>query len=258
MLRCEELAFGYSGARPVLRGVSLAIERGRVMALVGPNGSGKSTLLRLLAGLAKPDSGRVELDGRPIVGWGHRARAARLALLRQRPEVAFGYTVAQVVGFGLVARGGLGQDEAVSRALGRVGLADRAHERFEHLSVGQQQRAACARAIAQIQGQRGAALLADEPVSAMDPRHAIESLSLMRTLASEGHAVLIVLHDLNHALRFADDAAVLDAQGRIAACGAVDQTLTPDILQPVFGVGFDRAHAGGRPVLLTTDPVPGV
>ena len=90
----------------MLRGVSLSIAAGRVTALVGPNGSGKSTLLRLFAGLDRPDAGSVVLAGRPAGAWSAPERARRLALMPQRPEVAFGYTVREVVGFGRLSRGG--------------------------------------------------------------------------------------------------------------------------------------------------------
>ena len=243
----------------MLRGVSLGVAPGRVTALVGPNGSGKSTLLRLLAGLERPGAGSVTLGGRPAASWTAPERARRLALMPQRPEVAFGYTVREVVGFGRLSlggpTGGAGADPIV-RALERVGLADRASDRFEHLSIGQQQRAALARALTQLDrdaGERSApgVLLADEPVSAMDPRHTIESLNLLRGAAGAGHAVLVVLHDLNHALRFADDAAVLDERGTIARVGVARECLTPRVLEPVFGIGFEVVRgASGAPMLL--------
>lgn len=253
----------------MLRGVSLSVLGGRVTALIGPNGSGKSTLLRLLAGLDRPDEGSVTLVGRPACAWSAPDRARRLALMPQRPEVAFGYTVREVVGFGRLSRGGSAGD-TVERVLDRVGLRARAGDRFEHLSIGQQQRAALARALAQLdcRGERTVSdeaapgvLLADEPVSAMDPRHALESLMLLRELAerpasdtADSTAVLVVLHDVNHAMRFAHDAAVLDARGTLVACGPVDLVLTPEVLGPVFGVGFECANAGGRRLLITTMP----
>lgn len=255
MLACNDLTFAYSPRVPVLRGVSLSVSPGRVAALVGPNGCGKSTLLRLLAGLAGPSTGSVTLDGRPCRAWSPAERARRLALLAQRPEVAFGYTVRDVVAFGRVSTGS-SEARPIDGALARVGLTDRAAERFEHLSVGQQQRAALARALAQLSTGEHAALLADEPVSAMDPKHAIESLSIMRGLAQQGHAVLIVLHDLNHALRFADDAVLLDEQGTVAASGEAREVLTPATLEPVFGVGFESvSRDGGPPLLLPTEPI---
>jgi iron complex transport system ATP-binding protein len=257
VLGCDGVSFAYGRSARVLDGVSLGLRPGRVCALVGPNGSGKSTLLRVLAGLADADAGEVMLDGRPVRGFSPPARARRLALVPQRPEVAFGYTVEAVVRFGLVARGqGTRAEAAVRTALERVGLAARARDRFEHLSVGQQQRAALARALAQMDGVEKGALLADEPVSAMDPKHAIACLSILRSLARAGHAVLVVLHDLNQAKRFADEAAVLGGDGRLAAHGPVERVLTAGVLEGVFGVGFVVVGADdpGGGVLVPTEP----
>jgi len=262
MLACDTIQFGYTPRTMVLRDVSVRLNPGRMTALVGPNGSGKSTLLRLLAGLAKPGEGVVTLGGKPIHRWSPADRARRLSLIAQRPEVAFGYSVREVVGFGLVSIGrGTGSvSEAAMSALKRVGLADRARERFEHLSVGQQQRAALARALAQHDGTSSRVVLADEPVSAMDPKHAIESLTIIRELctdASSQSAALVVLHDLNLALRFAHDAVLLDDQGRVAACGPTDEVLTQAVLSPVFGIGFERvSRVSGSPVLIPTIPEP--
>ena len=266
-LSCEGVTFGYGKADPVLRGVSLSIAAGRVTALVGPNGSGKSTLLRLLAGLDRPGSGRVLLGGRQAHSWPAPDRARRLALMPQRPAVAFGSTVREGVGFGRLSRGGLAGGDAVGRALERVGLADRAGDRFEHLSIGQQQRAALARALAQLDdgldgdaagerdGTTPGVLLADEPVSAMDPRHAIQSLGHLRSAASAGHAVLVVLHDLNHALRFADDALVLGSTGSLVSRGNADVALTPEMLGSVFGVSFMRADVYGQHLLVPMESI---
>ncbi len=259
VLSCEGVCFGYRRGPRVLDGVSLDLRAGRVCALVGPNGSGKSTLLRVLAGLAACDEGRVTLGARGVRSWTAPERARRLALVTQRPEVAFGYSVAEVVRFGLVARGGLADSASiVDGALARIGMTARAPDRFEHLSVGQQQRVALARALAQMEGMTGGVLLADEPVSAMDPRDALDSLSILEDLARGGHAVLVVLHDLNQALRFADDAIVLGADGRVAARGAVAEVLTPGVLEDVFGVGFEivRRDSASGGVLIPTPRTP--
>ena len=255
MLIATGLNFAFSPGKPVLRGVELSLSPGRLTALVGPNGSGKSTLLRCLAGLLTPAAGSVTLDGKPIHRWPAAARAARLAYVAQRPEVAFGFTTLDVVRFGLLTAGRPGRaDNAdpAARALLRVGLADRSSEPFAHLSVGQQQRAALARALAQLDGTVStngdapppAVLLADEPLSAMDPRHALASMDLLRALARASTprptACLVALHDLSMAARFADDAILLDTAGRIAAAGPAANVLTPDRLAPVFGVRFAR------------------
>ncbi|USN98069.1 MAG: ABC transporter ATP-binding protein [Phycisphaeraceae bacterium] len=253
MLSADSITFGFRRDRPVLREVSLAVSPGRVTALVGPNGSGKTTLLRLLAGLLSPLGGGVRLEGRPVAAWIPAERARRLAYVPQRSGVAFGYSVIDVTRFGLV-EAGRGESGSAERALERVGLIDRAHEPFGHLSIGQQQRASLARALAQIRvGSGPAVLLADEPVSAMDPRHAVASLGLIRGLAEPGRetdrhvGVLVVLHDLSLAARFADDAVLLDESGRIAHVGPVGDVLEPARLESVFGIGFARVEAAETP-----------
>lgn len=259
MLRADSIRFAYRGGSPVLRGVDVRVPLGSVVALVGPNGCGKSTLLRVLAGLRRADSGRVLLNGR--ARWSPAEQAARLAYLPQRPGVAFGYTAIDVTRFGLVsvASGGVRDRAGIAqRALDRVGMLDRADEPFAHLSVGQQQRVSLARALAQIEAGGGrCVLLADEPISAMDPRHAVGSLGLIRELASAGSCgVLIVLHDLSLAARFADEAVVLGPEGRVAASGASDETLHPGVLAGVFGIGFARpGDPDAPPALIPTDPI---
>jgi iron complex transport system ATP-binding protein len=158
--------------------------------------------------------------------------------------------VRQYVRLGLHAAGA-DDDRPVDDAIGRVGLADRAHWRFGELSVGQQQRAALARALAQLaRCSEGAVLLADEPLSAMDPRRALESLALIRGLARAGVAVVLVLHDLSLAATWADDALLLDADGRAAASGPAPETLSESRLRSLFGVRFERLLASDGSVAL--------
>ena len=246
-LSAEGVRFGYSHSAAVLRGVSLALEPGSVCAIVGPNAAGKTTLLRVLLGLVRPWSGSVTLDGRPLGSLGARARAARLAYVPQRGSVAFAYSVSEVVGFGAFASGGRVESEAVRRVLEAVELGDRAAEPVGLLSAGQQQRVWLARALVQV-GVAGAgdtrALLADEPVSAQDPRHALAVMALLRGQAASGLAVAVVLHDLWMALRFCDRAVLLAERGRIVAAGPTRETLTEAALGGVFGVRFREVGAG--------------
>src|SRR5207249_1515019 len=149
------------------------------------------------------------------------------------------------VALGRFASGGAGDAGAVDAALAAVDLCDRADEPFGTLSAGQQQRASLARAVAQLDlpgpppGTR--ALVLDEPASALDPRHALQTVHLLRTLAEGGLAVVLALHDLSLAARACDRGAVLDSEGRLVAAGPVATTLVPEVLDPVFGVRFDMA-----------------
>jgi iron complex transport system ATP-binding protein len=270
MLAVRGVEFGYGGrsggagrGRPVLRGVSLKVRPGTVMGLIGPNGAGKSTLLRVMLGLLETWGGEVVLGGEhggagPVGGGPGRAvgrmpardRAQRLAYIPQRTSPAFGFSVREYVAFGTLARG---RDAgAVRRALERTGLSGRAEEPLAALSAGQQQRASLARALAQLGDSRSGAgglagrfVLADEPLSAMDPLHALEALEVFRALAAAGAGVVLVLHDLALAGRFCDRVAVLDGSGRIAAEGPAGEVVSPGVLEGVFGVRFARAGGGG-------------
>ncbi|MEZ6241516.1 MAG: ABC transporter ATP-binding protein [Phycisphaerales bacterium] len=262
-LRAHNVDFAYRRARPVLRGVDLELTPGRVTAIVGPNASGKSTLLRLLLGRLTPTKGRVTLDARPVHRYPPRELAKRVAFVPQSPSLSFSYTVEQVVRFALLASGRSAPMGVVTRALERLDIADRAHQPWSELSVGLQQRVALARALAQLLASPAGDdryLLADEPTSALDPRHALAVIALLTELAADGVGVGVVLHDLSIALRVADDALVLDESGRLAADGPVSETLTPHVLQPVFGVRFARvapkADTSAPPALVPVSTIP--
>lgn len=250
-LIAEKLSFAYRPGTPVLREVSAAFGPGTLTAVLGPNGSGKSTLVRCLLGLLRPAAGRVTLEGRGIDAISEPDRASVLAYVPQRPSVAFGFSVADIVALGCGPRcpASRARREACE-ALEAVGLAGRAPEPFAELSLGQQQRVVLARAVAQARVGGVMAVVADEPVSAMDPRHAIEAMGLLRALAGEGRAVAVVLHDLSAALRFADRALILDGSGQVAALGPVREVLEGETLRRVFGVEFVRLADGSAEALV--------
>ncbi len=251
-LSAREISFRYRKGPIVLDRVSCAIRAGTICAIVGPNGAGKSTLVRLLAGLRTPESGVVRLGDAPIRSLSPRRRARRIAFLEQRPSLAFDFSVRRVVSFGAYA--GQRRSHLVDDALRRFELGDIADNAFNALSVGQQQRSAFARAWVQIAGREDACLLADEPCSAMDPRHTLQTMHAMRGLAQSGAAVCVVLHDLNTAIRFADDAIVLNAAGSIVAQGPAPEAMTPQTLGSVFEVPIARREIeGGAPLLIVGD-----
>jgi len=197
---------------------------GEHVGLRGPSGSGKTTFLNLLAGILQADAGEVRIDGRPMTGIGEaerdRLRAERLGYVFQTFNLLHGYTALENVELGMMF--GPGIDSAYARELlDRVGLAHRLDYRPRQLSVGQQQRVAVARALAN----RPRLVLADEPTGNLDRRHAMEALDLMRAVCREhGAALLLVSHDpevLSHFERV-DDLSVLNraAQGTVSAPGA--------------------------------------
>ncbi len=252
-LAAHDVEFGYQPTRPVLRAVSGSINAGEVTVVAGPNGAGKTTLLRVLLGLVRPLHGRATLADHDIRSIPATRRARHLAYLPQHPDAAFGFSVREVVRMGRYAAGALrgADDAALTRALDRVKLLDRADDPLGTLSAGQRQRASLARVLAQLDGASDPRfLLADEPVAALDPHHALDTMRLLRALAAEGVGVLVVLHELTYAARFADRALVLDGEGRVASSGPAAEALRPDRLEPVYGVPFARVGEGASAALV--------
>lgn len=229
------------GSQPAVRPLDLALPTGQITALIGPNGSGKSTLLRGLAGLLMPETGDVFLDDRPLSALSDRQRARRLALLPQHPEGPGALTLRALLALarfphraGLWGRDGAGS-AAIAQALEGTGLTALAHRRLGELSGGQRQRAWIAFCLAQ----QTDFLLLDEPTSALDPAQQIEVMQLIVRLQRErGLTVLVVLHDLNLAARYAQQ-LLLMAEGELLVRGDPWQVLTPHWLKRAFGVEVD-------------------
>lgn len=235
-LRLERLSFAYPppGTR-VVEDVSAQAMPGRITAIIGPNAVGKSTLLRLMAGLLAPDRGRVRLGEVDVHRLDARQRAARLAYVPQRPRVDAPFTIREVVALGRYALAP--SPEAVSVALEQCGLADKADQLFNTLSVGQQQRTALARALAQVHGRPNAAMLLDEPTSALDPRHVQQTSRVLRESAKAGRIVIVILHDLILARSLSDEAWIMH-EGRLVAAGPTQEVCEPALLGKVYGVRF--------------------
>lgn len=235
------------GGRRVLDGIDLALRPGAVTAIVGPNGAGKSTLMSCLAGLRRPERGRVSLDGRPLAALSDRARAQRIGYLPQTPEIAWPLDVHTFVRLGRTAhRGVFGESPAdaaaVDAALARTDMADFADREITRLSGGERARVLIARALA---GQPEW-LLADEPLTGLDLGHQLDAARLLRGVAADGVGVLASLHDLAFAARTADRVVVM-AEGRILADGPPDRALSPDILARAYRIEADWVEgAGGR------------
>ncbi len=246
----------HRAGRPVLDVVSCAARPGRVLAVLGPNGAGKSTLLRVLAGEFAPASGTVAFAGRPLAAWPLAALALRRAVVGQHSEPAFPFTAREVVLLGRTPHPGSGDTPAdhaaADRALAAVDLAARAAQSYPTLSGGERQRVHFARALAQLDGAPAGprALLLDEPTASLDLAHQHGLLRLARDLARrDALAVLVVLHDLNLALRYADDVLLL-AAGRVAAGGPVAGTLTAALASALFGLSLRREELADGPHLV--------
>lgn len=221
------------GGRAVLRDVSLSCAPGTLTAVTGPNGSGKTTLLRVLAGdLAF--AGRASLNGLPIAGADPARLAEMRAVLAQSTQIAFPFTVLEVVRLGLVNGGG---DARALEALAQVGLQGFAGRPVQDLSGGEQARVHLARVLAQVwepvtpEGPRW--LFLDEPVAALDIGQQLGVMRLARRYADRGGSVVAVMHDLNLSAMFADRIALLD-QGCLIACGPPAEVLTEDNLSCAY------------------------
>lgn len=253
--RARGVVVGY-GSRTVLDGVDLVPEPGTLTCLVGPNGSGKSTLLLTLGRVVRARAGRVELGGRDIGSWPGAHVARQVALLTQDPQAPGGLRVRELAeqgrhpwvgAFGALRRQ---DDEVLAAAMAAAGVAHLAERRLDELSGGERQRAWVALALAQ----DTPTLLLDEPTTFLDVAHQLELLRLVRRRCDEhGTTVIVVLHDLNQAARFADRLIAL-RDGAVVADGTPAQVLTPQLLHQVFDVDAVVVEdpVTGRPMFVPT------
>ena len=239
-----------AGSRLILDNVSLKLAPGELVFLLGPNGAGKTTLLRTLAGLI-PASGRVLWKDSDLTNMKPRERARLMAYIPQGHVAHWPITAREVVAIGRfphassLSRLSPADADAVERALIAADAQHLADRIVTELSGGERARVMLARALAV----EAPVLLADEPIAALDPEHQIGMAQLMRQFAHEGRAVLAVVHDLTLASRFGDRVVVLNG-GRLVADGEPLRTLTPDLLQQVFGIKAEILASGSSKALV--------
>lgn len=251
VLAAEQLTVKLGG-RPVLGGVSATFAAGRVTAVLGPNGAGKSTLLACLAGLRVPDSGRVLLDGVARQTLPARDLARRIGLLPQTADVHWDVDVATLVALGRYPhhRGwGLNAADraAIAQAMAATDVAQFATRAVNSLSGGERARVLLARVLAG----EPQWLLADEPLANLDPAHQADALACIRAVAAAGAGVVVVLHDLNQAMRVADAVLLLRA-GQVVAAGPTADVLTPARIAETYDVHAELGATGdGAPFIVT-------
>ena len=236
-LETKKLTLAYEGT-PILRNIDLAIPPGKITVLVGANGCGKSTLLRGLARLLKAKSGKVYLDGKDISQLKSKTVAQKLAILSQSPVAPEGLTVRNLVAMGRypyqhwLQQWSKEDEIKIEEALSITGTTEIAERLLNSLSGGQRQRAWIAMVLAQDTN----ILLLDEPTTYLDLAHQIELLDLLQQLhETKGKTIVMVLHDLNLACRYADYLVAVK-QGKIYTMGSPKQVMTEDMVQEVFGL----------------------
>ena len=236
ILQADGVALGY-GREEVVHDVDLEIAEGAITAIVGANACGKSTLLRGLARLLEPNRGAVYLDGKEIHRHSTRAVARSVGLLTQSPTAPDGITVADLVARGRyphqgwVRQDGAEDRAAVARAMEATDTAGLARRLVRELSGGQRQRVWVAMALAQ----ETELLLLDEPTTFLDMAHQVELLDLFADLNRAGKTIVLVLHDLNLACRYADRIVAMK-EGRIVAEGEPEEVITGESVADVFGL----------------------
>ena len=244
MIELQDLRAGY-GRKEVLSDISIAFQPGKVLALLGPNGCGKSTLLRTVLGLQPKMGGIILIDGIPTEQLTPRKMAQKMAYLAQSR------TVPNISGRRMVLHGRFpylsyprryrAQDyKMAEKALQWVDAVDLADQSLSEMSGGQRQKIYLAMALAQ----DTQTVFMDEPTTYLDIGHQLDVMTIARKLADEGRAVVLVLHDLCLALRYADEAALLH-EGRLLIKDTPEQIYATGLLDTVFGVHIDRIRTGG-------------
>ncbi|MGZ0051563.1 ABC transporter ATP-binding protein [Brevibacillus gelatini] len=248
-LYTQNLDIGY-GELSIVKNLNISIPSGKITALVGANGSGKSTILKTLARIMKPSGGQVFLDGKSIHQQSTKEVAKQLAILPQNPTAPDGLTVSELVTYGRFPHqkgfGSLTKEdkEIVQWAISMTGMSDFYDRPVDQLSGGQRQRAWIAMALAQ-----GTDILfLDEPTTFLDMAHQLEVLKLLQKLnEEEKRTIVMVVHDLNHATRYAQHMVAI-SRGTVMAEGTPAEVMTPEMLRKVFNIEAD----------ILTDPRTGV
>ncbi|SAK58641.1 ABC transporter ATP-binding protein [Caballeronia ptereochthonis] len=241
-----------AGARTLIDGLTQTIASGEVWCIAGPNGAGKTTLINVLAGLSRPASGGVSLDGRALASWRAGDLARARALMPQATHDAFSATVLDTVllnRFPYLTGWGWESDDdrtAARAALDALGLASFASRDVLTLSGGERQRVALAATLCQ----NAPLLLLDEPLAHLDLHHQIDCLHALRHAAQEHkHTVIFSCHDLNLARHFATHALLLDGKGS-ACAGLVADVLTPERASAAFGYPLALIRDGEHEALV--------
>lgn len=240
--------------RAIVRGVSLDVFSGEVLALVGPNGAGKSSILALLSGDATPTTGLAQIEEIDLARVRPRELARKRAVLTQVNQVSFPFTVRQIIEMGrapwLSLESWPEDLEAIEKAFSMAGVSHLSERIFNQLSEGEKARVSLARVLAQ----RTSLLLLDEPTAALDLRHQKTVMGTIRALADSGRAVVVVVHDLSLAARYSDRVAMV-VSGQIDCVGPPREVLVAERIERIYGIDVSIQQLGNppRPVILPGD-----
>lgn len=250
MIELKDVTYGYTD-KAVLRNVSVRFEAGGMYAVMGANGCGKTTLLRLVAGILQPHSGQVTVEEKSVRQYSAVQLAQRMAYVRQYPQTDFEFSAFETVLMGRNPYQRRLQNESqhdwdiVEQCMKQTNTWHLRLAKPNQMSGGELQRVMLARALAQ----QTPVMLLDEPVSNLDIAHQFEILELLRTINREEHkTILLVIHDLNMALRYCPQLVLLH-KGGIHYNGATEQGLTPENIRTVFGIHALQIQTDGTPLL---------
>lgn len=254
-LQAKNICVAY-GNKVIIEDLSLQIPDGEFTVIVGPNACGKSTLLKALSRMVEPVRGEVLLDGKPVGELPPKEVARQMSLLPQSPVAPEGIVVEDLVGRGRYPHQGFfkqwsSEDERkVKEAMARAHVEELAQRYVTELSGGQRQRVW----ISLVLAQDAPIVLLDEPTTYLDIAHQVEVLNLARALQREGFTVVAVLHELTLAFRYATN-LVMMKEGAIVAEGQVNDVVTPELMEDVYGLRCELLHdpRSGRPIVVPVD-----
>ena len=255
-LHTDDLSVGY-GEKLILQNLNIEIPDQKITTIIGSNGCGKSTLLKTMTRIISQQSGTTVLDGADIAKQKTKDLARKMAILPQTPESINGLTVGELVSYGRFPyQKGLGKltkkdYEVIAWALEVTGTTDYKYRPVDALSGGQRQRVWIAMALAQ----ETEIIFLDEPTTYLDMAHQLEVLTLLQKLNREQHrTIIMVLHDLNQAARFADYLIALK-DGQIIKAGNCEDVIRPDVLKTVFNIDayIDKDPRTHKPMCMTYD-----
>ena len=239
MIKAKDLYFSYDKDKSFITKLNVEIEKGKITTILGPNGSGKSTLLSLFAGLNKPNSGDISINGKSIKSLKQKELAREIATVHQQNTVPSDITVKELVAYGRIPhkkyfQGNTeGDDEIIEWAIKRTGLENLKDKAVMGMSGGERQRAFIAMALAQ----KSEILFLDEPTTYLDIYHQVEILELVKELNEEGKlTVVMVLHDINQAIKYSDNVIVMKS-GKIISSGIANEVINMNLLNNVYKIG---------------------